>query len=190
MSLPTFATLKLPPSVAAVNVPLVATANRPASKLATDVPPMIFQEYPCSALKPAGAPYRLIVKRPLALAVIAPVAVSRSQVVPAVPVKAVRSTRILPPGFSASVPQVRLVATAVALVGSTVPPVIARLPTRLELFSVAFVATVTAEFDSEPLTTSVLAPVTTVAPLRGLWPDSVSVPARFVSAPAPLMMPA
>ena len=124
------------------------------------------------------------------MAVIAPVAVSRSQVVPAVPAAAFTSTRILPPGFSVSVPQVRFVATAVALVGSTVPPVIVRLPTRLALFSVAFVATVTAEFDSEPLTTSVLAPVTTVAPLSGLWPDSVSVPAKFVSAPVPLRMPA
>ena len=128
----------------------------------------------------AKAPARLI----------APVAVIRSHSLPAAPETLARSTRILAPAFSVSVPTVRLVQVVVALVGSTVPPVTARLPTRVELFRKQFVVSVTGEFDSDPLTIRVLAPVTTVPPVSGLWPESVSVPPALVMTPAPLMTPA
>ena len=50
-------------------------------------------------------------------------------------------------------------------------------------------ATVTAEFESEPLRIT-RPPEIIVAPFRVLWPDNVKVPARLVSVPEPLRMPA
>ena len=119
---------------------------------------------------------------------IAPEPETKSQLTPAVPDAAERSTRMAPPLFSVNVPHGRFVLAAAALVGSTVP-VTVRLPTLPEPDSVAPEATVTAEFESEPLRIT-RPPEIIVAPFRVLWPDNVKVPARLVSVPEPLRMPA
>ena len=139
-------------------------------------------------LNPLGVPLRYTVKVPLALAAIAP-ALSKSQSVPAVPAAFEMSTFIAPPAFKVSAPQARAARAPAELPGSTVPLTV-RFPTGPSPISVAPEATVTAEFASEPLTSSVPA-LTVVLPLIPLTPDSVNVPAPFfVSVPVPLITPA